>query len=191
MEDLKLEGMIDVDLGFGEIIKVRANGIKYIEIDSDYVFTIHYDNGTTQKVPTIYKDFSEILNQIKAQNSKGDEFMKNSKSVIDSVSNSASAADASAKNAAQSATDAAVYAGVASDSASASKASEKNASDSATKSANSASASAISEKNAAASAASAEKSATDAAGYAGAALYSIGVNPETGHMAIFYNKENS
>ena len=107
MEDLKLEGMIDVDLGFGEIIKVRANGIKYIEIDSDYVFTIHYDNGTTQKVPTIYKDFSEILNQIKAQNSKGDEFMKNSKSVMDSVSNSASAADASAKNAAQSASAAA------------------------------------------------------------------------------------
>ena len=117
MEDLKLEGMIDVDLGFGEIIKVRANGIKYIEIDSDYVFTIHYDNGTTQKVPTIYKDFSEILNQIKAQNSKGDEFMKNSKSVIDSVSNSASAADASAKNAAQSATDAAGYAGAAAESA--------------------------------------------------------------------------
>lgn len=169
MEDLKLEGMIDVDLGFGEIIKVRANGIKYIEIDSDYVFTIHYDNGTTQKVPTIYKDFSEILNQIKAQNSKGDEFMKNSKSVMDSVSNSASAADASAKNAAQSATDAAVYAGAASDSASAS---------------------ATSEKNAASSAESARQSAETAAVYAGAAAYSLGINPNTGHMAVFYNGED-
>lgn len=62
---------------------------------------------------------------------------------------------------------------------------------SATASANSATNSATSEKNAAASATSAKQSAMDAAGYAGAALYSIGINPETGHMAIFYNKENN
>lgn len=50
---------------------------------------------------------------------------------------------------------------------------------------------ATSEKNATSSAAAAAQSATDAAGYAGAALYSIGINPDTGHMAIFYNKETS
>lgn len=108
----------------------------------------------------------------------------------DRAEDSASAADASAKNAAQSATDAAVYAGAASDSASASKASEKNASDSATKSANSASASATSEKNAASSAESAKQSAETAAVYVSAAEYSLGINPNTGHMAVFYNGED-
>lgn len=61
---------------------------------------------------------------------------------------------------------------------------------SATASANSATNSATSEKNAASSAESARQSAETAAGYAGAAVYSLGINPNTGHMAIFYNGED-
>ena len=60
----------------------------------------------------------------------------------------------------------------------------------ATQSKNSAAAAAESETNAADSAKSAGESATKAAGYAGAAEYSIGINPKTGHMAIFYNKQS-
>ena len=61
---------------------------------------------------------------------------------------------------------------------------------SATASANSATNSATSEKNAASSAESARQSAETAAGYAGAATYSLGINPNTGHMAVFYNGED-
>lgn len=60
----------------------------------------------------------------------------------------------------------------------------------ATQSKNSAAAASESETNAADSAKSADESATKAAGYAGAAEYSIGINPKTGHMAIFYNKQS-
>ena len=45
-------------------------------------------------------------------------------------------------------------------------------------------------ENAADSAKSAGESATKAAEYAGAVEYSIGINPKTGHMAIFYNKQS-
>lgn len=182
---------IYIDLDFGEAVYVKATGIKSIQIDSNYVFTIYYTDGTSQQVPTVYRDFADILNQLKTQNMKGDEFIKSSNSVMNSVSASASAADTSAKNAAASAEQAEKSADASAGSAAEAKTHETNAGNSATASANSATNSATSEKNAAASAASAEKSATDAAGYAGAALYSIGVNPETGHMAIFYNKENS
>lgn len=98
---------IYIDLDFGEVVRVKGNGIKSIQIDSNYTFTIYYTDGTSQTVPTMYRDFVDILNQLKTQNTKGDEFIKNSNSVMNSVSASASAADASAKNAAQSATDAA------------------------------------------------------------------------------------
>lgn len=66
----------------------------------------------------------------------------------------------------------------------------ESAKQSATASANSATNSATSEKNAAASAESARQSAETAAGYAGAATYSLGINPNTGHMAVFYNGED-
>lgn len=75
-------------------------------------------------------------------------------------------------------------------SASNAKASESNAKSSQTEAANSATAAKESETNAASSAASALDSATKAAGYAGATEYSLGINPKTGHMAIFYNRQS-
>lgn len=76
------------------------------------------------------------------------------------------------------------------DAVASSKTYAESARQSATASANSATNSAASEKNAASSAESARQSAETAAGYAGAAVYSLGINPNTGHMAVFYNGED-
>lgn len=181
---------IYIDLDFGEVVYVKATGIKSMVVDDNYVFTINYTDGTSQKVPTVYRDFADILNQLKAQNAKGDEFIKNSNSVMNSVSASASAADTSAKSAATSAEQSKKSADASAISAAEAKTHETNAGNSATASANSATNSAASEKNAAASAESARQSAETAAGYAGAAVYSLGINPNTGHMAVFYNGED-
>ena len=181
---------IYIDLDFGEVVYVKATGIKSIQIDSNYTFTIYYTDGTSQKVPTLYRDFVDILNQLKAQNTKGDEFIKNSNSVMNSVSESASAADTSAKSAAASAEQSKKSADASASSAAEAKTHETNAGNSATASANFATNSAASEKNAASSAESARQSAETAAGYAGAAVYSLGINPNTGHMAVFYNGED-
>ena len=62
-----------------------------------------------------------------------------------------------------------------------------NAAKSASQAANSASAASASEKSASDSAASAAASATTAAGYAGAAQYSLGVDPDTGLFGVFKN----
>lgn len=180
---------IYIDLDFGEVVYVKATGIKSITVDDNYVFTINYTDGTSQTVPTVYRDFADILNQLKTQNTKGDEFIKNSNSVMSSVSASATAAATSEKNAASSAANAANSASASATSAAEAKTHETNAGNSAASSANSATNSATSEKNAAASAESARQSAETAAGYAGAATYSLGINPNTGHMAIFYNGE--
>ena len=67
--------------------------------------------------------------------------------------------------------------------------SETNASGYAAQSKNSAAAAAESETNAADSAKSAGESATKAAGYAGAAEYSLGFDPDTGLFGIFHNTE--
>ena len=181
---------IYIDLDFGEIVYVKATGIKSIQIDSNYTFTIHYTDGTSQQIPTLYRDFADILNQLKAQNTKGDELIKNSQTVMNSVSASASAADTSAKSAAASAEQAKKSADASANSAAEAKTYETAAGNSATASANSATNSATSEKNAAASAESARQSAETAARYAGAATYSLGINPNTGNMAIFYNGED-
>ena len=74
----------------------------------------------------------------------------------------------------QKATETAASAAAAADSASAASSSEQSAGKH--------------EANASASAAAAEEAATKAAGYGAAATYSIGINPSTGHMAVFYNE---
>ena len=95
-----------------------------------------------------------------------------------------------ASEAGTSETNASGYAAQSKNSAAAASSSASEASGYATQSKNSAAAAAESETNAADSAKSAGESATKAAGYAGAAEYSIGINPKTGHMAIFYNKQS-
>lgn len=65
--------------------------------------------------------------------------------------------------------------------------SESNAKLSETNAANSATSASASEAKAKEYMDSATQSAVEAAGYAGAATYSLGINPETGHMAVFYN----
>lgn len=70
---------------------------------------------------------------------------------------------------------------------SASNTAASNAAKSASQAASSASAASASEKSASDSAASAAASATTAAGYAGAAQYSLGVDPETGLFGVFKN----
>lgn len=70
---------------------------------------------------------------------------------------------------------------------SASNTAASNAAKSASQAANSASAASASEKSASDSAASASASATTAAGYAGAAQYSLGVDPDTGLFGVFKN----
>lgn len=86
-----------------------------------------------------------------------------------------------ARNAAQSAQNSATAASL----------SQKSATDSAAIAKTSASQASDSQSRASSYAATAQAAATTAAGYAGAAAYSIGINPDTGHMAIFYNKEDS
>lgn len=76
-------------------------------------------------------------------------------------------------------------------SATAASLSQKSATDSAAIAKTSASQASDSQSKASSYAATAQAAATTAAGYAGAATYSIGINPDTGHMAIFYNKEDS
>ena len=63
----------------------------------------------------------------------------------------------------------------------------ESASASASSAASSASSASASEKSASDSAASASASATTAAGYAGAAQYSLGVDPDTGLFGVFKN----
>lgn len=70
---------------------------------------------------------------------------------------------------------------------SASNTAASNAAKSASQAASSASAASASEKSASDSAASAAASATTAAGYAGAAQYSLGVDPVTGLFGVFKN----
>lgn len=70
---------------------------------------------------------------------------------------------------------------------SASNTAASNAAKSASQAASSASAASASEKSASDSAASAAASATTAAGYAGAAQYSLGVDPDTGLFGVFKN----
>lgn len=70
---------------------------------------------------------------------------------------------------------------------SASNTAASNAAKSASQAANSASAASASEKSASDSAAAAAASATTAAGYAGAAQYSLGVDPDTGLFGVFKN----
>ena len=70
---------------------------------------------------------------------------------------------------------------------SASNTAASNAAKSASQAASSASAASASEKSASDSAASASASATTAAGYAGAAQYSLGVDPDTGLFGVFKN----
>lgn len=70
---------------------------------------------------------------------------------------------------------------------SASNTAASNAAKSASQAASSASVASASEKSASDSAASAAASATTAAGYAGAAQYSLGVDPDTGLFGVFKN----
>ena len=67
----------------------------------------------------------------------------------------------------------------------------KTATAKANNAASSASAAAASQTKAETAASTASAAAVTAAGYAGAATYSIGINPETGHMAVFYNGTSS
>lgn len=110
----------------------------------------------------------------------------NAKSYMDNASASASAAKESQDAAVQSETNTKSYMDAASQSADRAAASEISAGESAGQAKSSASDAATSASNASDSATSAAKSAETAAGYSGAALYSVGVNPDTGHMALFY-----
>lgn len=92
----------------------------------------------------------------------------------DDVEENARTAANAAATTIQKATETAASAAAAADSASAASSSEQSAGKH--------------EANASASAAAAEEAATKAAGYGAAATYSIGINPSTGHMAVFYNE---
>ena len=151
-----------INLDFGEVIKVKGNGIKYIEIDDDYVFTINYTDGTSQKIPTTYRDFKNVLDQLTAANT-------DAKKQIDDISQKISEADqkkaevAEYADKAKTASDQAVSSATEADaSAKEAKTSETNAKDSAASALTSANNAKTSETNSAASE-------SNASGYASAA----------------------
>ena len=75
-----------IDLDFGEVVHVKGNGIKSITVDDNYIFTIHYTDGTTQTIPTTYRDFKNVLDQLTAANT-------DAKKQIDDISQKISEAD--------------------------------------------------------------------------------------------------
>ena len=129
---------------------------------------------------------------------------KEAKTYASEASGYATQSKNSAAAASSSASEASGYATQSKNSAAAASSSASEASGYATQSKNSAAAASSSAseassyaaqtkanaENAADSAKSAGESATKAAEYAGAVEYSIGINPKTGHMAIFYNKQS-
>lgn len=151
-----------IDLDFGEIIHVKGNGIESITVDDNYVFTINYTDGTSQTIPTTYRDFKNVLDQLTAANS-------DAKKQIDDISQKISEADekkvevAEYADKAKAASDQAVSsASDAAKSAESAAASETSANDSAASALTSANNAKTSETNSAASE-------SNASGYASAA----------------------
>ena len=189
--DLDFEDEERVELDFGEIVRVKGNGIESITVDDNYIFTINYTDGTSQTIPTTYRDFKNVLDQLTAANtdakkqivdisqkiSEADEKKVEVAEYADKAKTASDQAVSSAADAAKSAESAATSEAKAKDSAASALTSANNAKTSETNSA-------ASESNASGYASAADKSAKDAASSAtSASSYASSANTSAENAA--------